>query len=434
MDLSLFTYPYWADTNTRTIDFVLERDLPKNCKRAYFEFLHLYSPDFGLIAENGTNIAIVSPSQPRYGDRIVGGYSFEYAKQIKQRVYEPFITLSGLGENVNYFVNTDTKPSIDFIVSFCKSIDFEGIVVNIERLGDINNYKTGRRYIKFLEELTTALHDAGLKIIFTTQTEVFNGAVYRPSWIHFHNPDIYHIPFDYINYMMIDIFWQDGNRYAGHFDLQSVDKFIETLMNEDTLYQQRTIFQLPNYAVWGYSYGCFDEPGIYNHERNQQVIDTGGDDGRAFQYQILAKKQWLALVSNDLAGADLWQNWVDGVHDLEPGDVMTWGRLEDASLVMRLNKGHVNRRGDNTDYVGETYLCIADGVRMDFHVKYLFEKTGIKRYSVWHGANDMFWFNNASTNLLGGSGDVYTGKSVEVKKENGVELLVGALGALWFLI
>jgi hypothetical protein len=434
IDLSIFTYPhYYSETGSKTIDFEITRDTPPGIKKMYFEFLFIYKPDASLepqatdIYGNTVGCYIVRPGD-YFGNELKGYYSPEYVQQIRETIPEPYITLSGLGSNVKHLVSRSNEyidNTVAFIVDFCKyECGFKGINVNVERLGELSSADTAQKYLTFLQKLTDALHEEDLKIIFTTQTECFlqdtggealEPALYRPSWLHFYNDMIYDIDFDYINYMCIDNFWNVGDKAGGHYDYKSLKLFLDTAKQEDPKFQERTIIQFSNYAVWGYTEGQFGAPTTtgYQLTEKERLVYTNSPDtyGLRFQYQIFVKHQIEALIAGDERGADIYGWWKDGSDDIRwdaenyAGINMINGwRGEDDSLYLKLGTGNINRRTKPQEAWRETFLMWSDQYTLDQKMNWVYQNYGLKKFSVWHAHRDTVWFSEETVNTITGSG------------------------------
>lgn len=448
-ELSYFVYPHWDNydsTNprtTKTIDYQLSRDhsVAQGTKNVYFEFLYIYSPDMGNPAETfngqevGCHIIKAGGHSPYFGNDIANAYSSEFCDEIRETVPDPYVTLSGLGStrdgksNLTWFLNQSQEyksRTIDFIVDFAYyECSFDGININFERLGVLSNTECDL-LLEFYRELIEKAHNIGLKVIKTTQADVYErhigNGVFEPRVYQgrnkLNNTLYYPLDFDYINYMCIDNFWQIGYKYGGHFSYKCLKVLLDKIKLEDSKYANRTIIQFANYAVWGYNEGHF---GV-NGTKIKSMIDVGDfvdnegtGNGQIWQYEIKVKHQLEALIMGDEAGADIWKWWRELVVDQGRINAIRWSagdyslsqssRLDgDDSLVVTLGQGIVNNRDQLT--VGDTFLMWHDQYAIDKKCQYVFQNYGINKFSIWHGHRNTVWFSYNAINTINNNNGV----------------------------
>jgi hypothetical protein len=438
VNLSLFTYPFWFDeqAGNKGIDFELTRDTPSTVNKMYFEFLHLYKPNNQMkeqINYAGNKVGVwvcINDPEGYFGEKNKGLYSPEYVNQIKQIVSEPYVTVSGTGDYIQWLMSNSDQyvlETAEYIADFTKMIGFKGINLNIERM--INDYMANgvaEKYVTFLENLTRLCHERDVEIIWTTQTEMYwkvdrntkeviVGNANKDYGALFLNNMAYHINFDYINYMVIDFFWNQTHKNAGHFPYNAFEYFMEEIKEEDPQFQERTMIQFANYATWGYTDGWFDNSGnvIKTPEEiityMDKALPTNEDKDNAYLYQILSKNQLDALLIGDEAGATIHKYWAEGSDDIKWDASARYNlsngiRMHDDSLLLVLGDGIVNRRKARAvNNVGQTFIMFSDNETISKKMKWCFDKYGIKKYSIWHAYKNTVWFNADTIKYIGGS-------------------------------
>ena len=475
VNLSVWTYPHWYDTDKQdyAIDFDLDRDLPAEVDQAYFEFLHLYKPtetndyveEFDADG-NKVGVMVVVAGNNFLGTKIKGAYTPEYAQQVRNKISRPFCTLSGIGEHANHLTSQGTEymeRTATFCADFVRNvIQFKGIVVNVERLGNRSiSQETATGFVLFLEMLTQKCHERGLEIIFTTQTHLrYELKEDQSGWepvddglgvLYFENSMIYHIPFDYVNYMVIDLFWNQPIKGIGHFPYKAIKHFIDRTKTEDPLFDERSIIQLSNYAVWGYRDGWYNDDGSIAKTLEEQIEyynrgwPSGLDAERWGTYMLLTRPQYNALLAGDEKGASLYLYDGAGADDIgwdtSAGYSLENGTRnpEDDTVRLGLGDGVVNRfitvKRRGLEAIKEpTFVNVCDEVTLDNKMKYVFDNYGIKRFSLWHAhKNTVFWTQDAIQHLGGTTTTTTPKKDGYLKKllnntMNYVgELFVGAL-------
>lgn len=445
-DLSLFIYPSWEDyeMNQHEIEFDINRDLGAGTKRVFAEFLHITDPIMELpnAMYDGVpvGVGIVEAGENHFGPLVENAYSPEFAKLMREKVAEPFVTLSGRGHwrrlqgrsndpNMAYLMNQSEnyrQKTADFIVHFVRNVCcFKGININIERNVLLTDLELNN-YVKWLEYLVDKAHEGGLQVIFTTITQVApfdfgDGEGYVPRIVpeNFPHSMIYHIPFDYINYMTIDQFWMSGDKTLGHYDYASLKKYLDHAKIEDPKFQERTIVQLSNYTVWGYNQGFFDNNGIIISDEDRiNFVNQGDPVPLAWQFQIITQPKLLRLLKGD--DSWLWRAWTgkndDVLWDESAGYSLDQGFRLPASgeKVIVLGKGFVNRREYDVEdgefpsgaAVGnevvpqETVVIIPDEYSISKKAEWVFNNYGLNRFSMWHGGRDMPWFSDEVINEI----------------------------------
>lgn len=450
IDLSYFIYPHWSNDDTvKGLDYLVERDHPQGAKKVYFEFLHFTDPVRNTITpvNDSVAVAIIDGTQQYWTenpDNLRYGYSKELAHTIKDLVAEPYCTLSGRGNwrgagdpgNVAWLMNQSQElksNTIDFIVDFVKyECCFTGINVNVERMAlmtptEVANYKL------FLSELVDKAHAIDLKIIITITADVSRNTVDGNSYSEythsvdgngtFNHEDLYDLPVDYWNVMMIDSLWSLGDKACGHFSFEAMKVFLDRAKPMIPDFQNKLICQFSNYGMWGYNQGFFDDSGNVLKtlaERETFANDHVSEDGQLkWMFQILTKPQ----IDKLLAGDNSWMwrapqgnvdiSWL-GTPQSIPGTRLP----ESNDLVIPLPEGFVLRReyGNPPDmpdqeylYWKKTVLIWSDQVAIDSRMRYVFDNYGLKKFSMWHGGREMPWFSGDTIRYINdGEIPVYT--------------------------
>jgi hypothetical protein len=472
VNLSVWTYPHWYDPENGavTIDFDLNRDIPVGVNQAYFEFLHLFKPtetneyveEFDADGNN-VGVMVIVGGNNYLGDKIKGDYSPEYAQQIRNKIARPFCTLSGIGSHANHLVGQGEEymeRTATYCADFVRNVlQFKGIIVNVEGMGNRTiTPETGTGFVRFLEMLTEKCHERGLEIIFTTQTHLrYELKEDQSGWepvddglgvLYFENSMIYHIPFDYVNYMVIDLFWNQPIKGIGHFPYEAIDHFIERTKTEDPLFDERSIIQFSNYAVWGYRDGWYNDDGTIAKTMEEQIEyynrgwPSGANELRWGLYALLTKPQYTALLAGDEQGASIFKFDTDGADDIG-WDTSAGYSLENAyrdpkddTLKLGLGNGVVNRFQNQRKLPDQilkepTYIDVCDQVTLDNKTKYVFDKYGIKRYSLWHAHKNTVSWSAEAIEHIGGKApkgeEGYFTKLLYNTMNYAGELFVGAL-------
>ena len=451
VDLSLFIYPSWEDPdmNIYELDFDMNRDIHSGTKRVFVEFLHITDPVMELESAKfkgqEVGVGIVQAGENHFGTKIQNGYSYDFAQKLRNTVAEPFVTLSGRGHwrrlqgrkndpNLAHLMTKDQDyidRTAEFIVDFVKNTCcFRGVNINIERLVLMSKEMVDK-YIRFLEYLVKIAHEVGIQVIFTTITETapYEYVPNNPNGIpiHFSDPDvegyiprhmeegyfyhnkIYHIPFDYINYMTIDQFWASGDKTLGSYDFPSMKKYLDISKEHDPYFKKRTIVQFSNYTVWGYNQGFFDNNGIIISDEDRiKFVNKGDPPALGWQFQIVTWPKLLKL----LKGEDdwLWRAWTGKNDDIRWDETAGYSleqgfRLENGEKVIVLGDGFINRReydvkdGEHGP-IEETIVIVSDQYSMDKKAKWVYDNYGINKFSIWHGGRDMPWFSKKTIEYL----------------------------------
>ena len=438
-ELSYFVYPSWWDPENGKygIDYDVNRDHPSNVGKVFMEFLHFADPVQSIRPFSATvGVGVVDGNQPYWTNdpaKIKNSYSPEFAKKIRDTVSEPYVTLSGRGHwrssqtasdknegNMAWVVSQGNDYIIstaDFIIDFVGNVCcYKGLNINVERV-DLMNAEQVANWIFMLEYLVDEAHKIGLKVIYTSAMEYATidsgdgrGYVAQPALNGlFTHSDIYHIPFDNINYMMIDLLWFWGDKREGHLSYEVMKGFLDHTKELDPLFQSRTICQFSNYGMWGYNENFFDENGIAITDEQALTFLNGGDPpATAWQFQILTGPNVDGLMNGD------YQSFIfkhergnddvrfpAGQYSLEDGFRLP----KSDDLVVLLGDGFVNRKDyglEDGTYgpIGQTVLIYSDEYALNKRVRWVYDNYKLNKFSVWHGGRNMPWITEETERYI----------------------------------